>query len=148
MGTPPLRHPLGRIDLVIRDPSPAFSQDVALDLPTIQRAWPTFENLFDSLQGRRFLGLVDETNRRYHLCCLRLERDIAPPAKLVKTIVPGGPYLRLRLKGEPPAIYERIGAAFDVLADHTTIDLARPMIEEYRSAHRVDCLLPTTDTDL
>ena len=50
---------LGTIANVARDDTPALSREVPLDLPAIQEAWPAFESAFDSLQGRRMMGLID-----------------------------------------------------------------------------------------
>jgi hypothetical protein len=141
MAIPP-DHPLGRIEVVNREAAEAFSRDVPLDLPAIQRAWPEFERSFASLRGRRFLGLIDEAEQRYRLCSLRTNQDTDPPAGLGRTTVPGGTYLRLRLNGDPPDIYTSIGAAFEVLHQHMTRDPDRPLIEYYRAARQVDCLLP------
>ncbi|GGF50666.1 hypothetical protein GCM10010922_28220 [Microbacterium sorbitolivorans] len=62
--------------------------------------------------------------------------------KLDETTIPGGLYLRLRLRGNAPEIYEQISPAFDALfalADH---DSARPHIEYYKREGEMDCLLP------
>jgi hypothetical protein len=58
-------------------------------------------------------------------------------------VVPGGSYLRERLRGEPPAVYDRIPAAFDALQSRALRDPARPGIESYRRRDVVDVLLPT-----
>ena len=43
--------------------------------------------------------------------------------------LPGGRYLRARLRGEPPAVYERIGPTFTALVRRATPDERRPSIE-------------------
>ena len=53
----PTNHDLGRIDVIELDDTPALSRDVTLNIATIQAAWPDFESSFDSLQGRRMMGL-------------------------------------------------------------------------------------------
>jgi DNA gyrase inhibitor GyrI len=56
--------------------------------------------------------------------------------------LPGGRYLRLRLEGEPPAVYEQIAPSFEALARQAAIDSARPSIEFYRRRNLIDLLLP------
>lgn len=131
-----------RIDVVVLEDAPALSRDVPLDIPTIQGAWPAFEAAFDSLRGRRMMGLVHAADGVYRMASVRLERDGATPADMDETVVPGGAYLRLRLRGEAPGVYELIEPAFEVLfglADH---DPDRPHIEHYRRAGEIDCLVP------
>lgn len=138
----PTMHALGRIDVVTLEDAPALSRDVPLDTEAVQAAWPLFEAAFDALRGRRMMGLVHEDEDVYRMASIRLERDVEIPADMVETVIPGGAYLRLRLRGSAPAIYEDIGAAFEVLfalADH---DPDRPHIESYRRAGEIDCLVP------
>lgn len=144
----PVTHELGRIDVVTLADAPALSRDVPLDLDAIQAAWPVFESGFDSLQGRRMRGLVLRGQAIYRLSSLRLERDADNLLGLAETVIPGGDYLRLRLRGEPAEVYGRIGRAFEVLFasaddDH---DAARPHIESYRREGEVDCLVPIRPT--
>jgi hypothetical protein len=97
---------LGRIAQVAREDAPALSKDVPLDLAAIQQAWPAFEAAFDSLHGRRMMGLIDNRAGTYRLCTERLPRDLENPLGLDETTIPGGRYLRLRLigvKALPPA---------------------------------------------
>lgn len=48
------------------------------------------------------------------------------------------------LRGEPPALYERIPAAFAALEAAGTRDSQRPGIEAYRRRDELDLLLPVT----
>jgi hypothetical protein len=137
-----MTHELGRIDLVTREDAAAFSRDVPLDIEAVQAAWPAFEAGFDSLHGRMMMGLVYGGDGVYRMTSVRLERDSDAPTDTDETIIPGGAYLRLRLRGSAPAIYEHIEPAFEVLfglADH---DSDRPHIEHYRRAGEIDCLVP------
>ena len=136
---------LGRIATVTREDTPALSRDVPLDIAAIQEAWPAFESGFDSLQGRRMMGLIDNRSATYRLCTERLPRDADNPLRLDETTIPGGPYLRLRLIGEAPGVYGQIGAAFDELFEHADHDPDRPLIEFYRREGEVDCLVPVID---
>lgn len=138
----PMTHDLGRIDIVTIVETPALSRDVALDIDAVQAAWPAFEGAFDSLQGRRMMGLVYGGDAVYRLASVRLDRDTHNPLGLDETSIPGGDYLRLRLRGEAAEVYGQISAAFEALfalADH---DSDRPHIESYRREGEVDCLVP------
>lgn len=137
-------HELGRIEPVERKDVPALSRDVTLDLAAIRAAWPRFENAFDSLRGRQMFGLVYNQQQIYRLSTVRLDRDADNPLGLDETSIPGGRYLRLRLLGEPPEIYSKIGAAFDALFEHADHDPSRPLFEYYRREGQVDCLAPIT----
>ncbi|WP_311259850.1 GyrI-like domain-containing protein [Microbacterium sp. WCS2018Hpa-9] len=138
----PVTHELGRIDVVTLVDAPALSRDVALDIEAVQSAWPAFERAFDSLQGRRMLGLVYGGNAVYRLACVRLARDAENALGLDETTIPGGDYLRLRLRGEAPDVYGQISDAFDVLFARANHDAERPHIEAYRREGEVDCLVP------
>jgi hypothetical protein len=133
---------LGGIANVTRQDTAALSMEVPLDIATIQEAWPTFESGFDSLHGRRMMGLIDNRAGTYRLCTERLARDRENPLGLDETTIPGGLYLRLRLIGDPPGIYGQIGPAFDELFEHADHDPTRPLIEFYRREGEVDCLVP------
>jgi hypothetical protein len=133
---------LGTIASTTREDTPALSRDVPLEIAAIQEAWPVFEAAFDSLHGRRMMGLIDNRAGTYRLCTERLPRDADNPLGLDETTIPGGQYLRLRLIGEPPAVYGQIGAAFEELFEHADHDPSRPLIEFYRREGEVDCLVP------
>jgi DNA gyrase inhibitor GyrI len=62
---------------------------------------------------------------------------------LERATIPGGRYRRARLKGEPPAVYERIGRTFEEMAAAIAdLDRARPWIEFYRARDEIDLLIP------
>ena len=132
----------GRISNVTREDTAALSSEVPLDLAAIQEAWPAFESGFDSLHGRRMMGLIDNRAGTYRLCTERLPRDNENSLALDETTIPGGSYLRLRLIGDPPGVYGQIAAAFDELFEHADHDPTRPLIEFYRREGEVDCLVP------
>ncbi len=123
-----------------REDQVVLSRDVALDVPTLQAAWPEFESAFDSLQNRRMMGLIFNQDNVYLLATSQLERDADIRCGLAESVVPGGDYLRLRLVGEPPAIYASIAAAFDTLFEHADHDPGRPLIEFYRREGEIDCM--------
>ena len=113
---------LGRIANVTRKDTAALSREVPLDLAAIQGAWPAFESGFDSLRGRRMMGLIDNRAGTYRLCTENLPRDKENPLGLDETTIQGGRYLRLRLIGDPPGVYGKIAEAFDELFEHADHD--------------------------
>jgi hypothetical protein len=135
-----MHSPLGRIDRVDRKPVAALSRDVPPD--EIQAEWPRFEGAFDSLRGRKMLGLMFGDRELYRLATARLERDGGNSLGLEETVIPGGPYLRLRLRGEVPDVYDSIGQAFDDLMEYADHDPDRPLIEYYIHEGQIDCLVP------
>jgi DNA gyrase inhibitor GyrI len=56
--------------------------------------------------------------------------------------LPGGRYLRARLRGDPPDVYDRIAPTFDELTSEATPDTSRPSLEYYRRNDEIDLLLP------
>jgi hypothetical protein len=56
--------------------------------------------------------------------------------------LPGGTFLRARLRAEPPELYQRIGPTFDALSGAAEPDLDRPSLEYYRRRDEVDLFLP------
>jgi predicted transcriptional regulator YdeE len=106
----------------------------------IRRVWDALERLVP-LHGRRFYGTVDVRAGEYR-ACVELREGDAVPDGLERGTIPGGTYLRARLRGEPPAVYERIPAVFDELVAAAEPDPARPSIEHYRRRDEIDLLLP------
>jgi len=107
----------------------------------IQHAWAKFE-VAAGLKGRKFFGALDNAAREYRVCAqLRREDDPEALGFEVGTL-PGGTYLRTRLQGEPPAIYERIPSTWEELVKEAAFDASRPTIEFYRSRDVIDLLLP------
>lgn len=133
---------LGRVDEVTREDVAVLSRDIADEIAEIQAAWPAFEAALDSLRGSHMFALVYEGRNVYRLCSQQLERDMDNALGLDETVIPGGRYLRLRLRGTPPAIYEQIGPAMELLLGRADRDPARPLIEHYKREDVVDCLVP------
>lgn len=114
------------------------TRDLAGD---IQGGWARLEQLVGT-KGRKFYGALDPPTGEYWACVEMKEGDDPPALGLELTILPGGRYLRARLKGEPPAVYQQIGPTFEALARAVTLDPTRPSIEFYRERDEIDCLLP------
>ena len=89
--------------------------EVADVLDEIQQGWPRLETMFDSLRGRHFLATVHPELATYRPSVECREGDDAGVLGLSTWTVPGGKYLRKRLRGEPPALYAGIGPAADLL---------------------------------
>ena len=109
-------------------------------LEGIRRAWAELEAVVP-LRGRHFYGAFDAAANDYRACFEIREGDELSPA-LESGTLPGGRYLRARLSGEPPALYERIGPVFDQMAQAAKPDLSRPGIEYYRRHNEIELLLP------
>ena len=106
----------------------------------IRRAWDELEAVVD-LHGRHFYGAFDPVADDYRACVELRDGDALAPG-LESGTLPGGRYLRARLRGEPPGIYERIKPTFDALIAHTPPDTSRPSLEHYRRHDEIDLLLP------
>jgi hypothetical protein len=109
-------------------------------LPEITRAWNELEAVV-ALRGRHFYGAYDPIANDYRACVEVREGDELAPG-LESGTLPGGRYLRARLRGEPPGIYERIKPTFDELMREATADESRPSLELYRRHDEIDLLLP------
>ena len=109
-------------------------------LEHIRRAWDELEAVVD-LRGRRFYGAFDPVADDYR-ACVELREGDEPVPGLEHGTLPGGRYLRARLRGEPPGIYGRIGPMFEQLTQNTKPDLSRPSLEHYRRRDEIDLLLP------
>jgi hypothetical protein len=107
----------------------------------MREAWERLEGLVGT-RGRKFFGAFYPPTKEYRVC-VQVKDDDDPDALGLETgTLPGGGYLRARLRGEPPAIYDRIGPTFEELARTTTSDDTRPSIEFYRRYDEIDLLLP------
>jgi hypothetical protein len=109
-------------------------------LEHIRRAWDELESVV-ALRGRHFYGAFDPVAEDYRACVEVRDGDGLVPG-LESGALPGGRYLRARLRGEPPAIYERIRPTFDALVEQATPDETRPSLEHYRRHDEIDLLLP------
>ena len=109
-------------------------------LDEIARAWSELEALV-VLRGRHFYGAYDPVADDYRACVEVREGDELVPG-LGSGTLPGGRYLRARLRGEPPDVYERIKPTFDALAAREAPDESRPSLEHYRRHDEIDLLLP------
>jgi hypothetical protein len=109
-------------------------------LEEIGRAWNELESVV-ALRGRHFYGAYDPVADDYRACVEVREGDELAPG-LESGTLPGGRYLRARLRGDPPGIYERIKPTFDELMREAAADETRPSVEHYRRHDEIDLLLP------
>ncbi len=106
----------------------------------IRRAWDELEAVV-ALRGRHFYGAFDPVANDYRACVEVREGDELVDG-LESGTLPRGRYLRTRLHGEPPAVYERIGPTFDEMVRERKPDTSRPSLEHYRRYDEIDLLLP------
>ena len=110
----------------------------------IARLWERLEGLV-GVRGRKFFGAFDASTREYRACVQMRDGDDPTALGLESGALPGGRYLRARLLGEPPEVYERIGPTFAALAMAAHPDETRPSIEFYRRRDEIDLLLPVAE---
>jgi len=110
------------------------------ELADIRRAWAELEAAV-ALCGRRFYGAFDPAANDYRACVEVREGDEPAPG-LESGTLPGGRYLRARLHGDPPGVYERIAPTFEELTRQAEPDESRPSLEYYRRNDEIDLLLP------
>ena len=94
------------------------------------------------LKGRKFYGAFYEDAEEYRACVLQMPDDDPGALELEVGSLPGGTYLRARIRGEAPQIYEKIEPTFQFMFQCAQRDLSRPQIEFYRSHGEIDCLMP------
>jgi predicted RNA-binding protein with PIN domain len=106
------------------------------------RVWERLRSAVPDVASRRCYGAFYPPSSEYR-ACIELG-DFAEDAKLglESAVLPGGTFLRARLRGEPSKIYPQIGPTFDALSKAAEPDLDRPSLEYYRRPGEVDVLLP------
>lgn len=133
------------IDRVERDETPVMFVRGNDDQADIGRAWAELEEVVGSLKGRKFYGAVDKDGSEYRACVEIRDGDDPAALGLEAGSLPGGTYLRARIGGEPPRVYELIVPAFQELARTAARDDSRPEIEFYRRHDAIDLLMPVAD---
>ena len=114
------------------------------DQAGITRGWAELEAAVGSLRGRKFYGAFGAPSGEYRVC-VQLRQDDQPDVLgLDVGTLPGGRYLRVTLRGEPPAVYAFIAPTFERLSKRADSDVSRPGIEFYRRRDTIDLLLPVT----
>jgi hypothetical protein len=104
-------------------------------------AFDRLEAYLPGLKGRKFYGTLHAGEYR---ACVALEDQDSPEVWGLPTwTIPGGPYVRQKLKNWTERVSE-IGAIFDRLAEENTADPDRPTVEYYRSQDELHLLLPVS----
>jgi hypothetical protein len=106
------------------------------------RVWQRLESVLVDLTGRKVYGAFYPSSSEYR-ACVEIA-DLAEDARLglESAVLPGGTYLRARLRGEPEELYPQIGPVFDALSATARPDQERPSLEYYRRRDEIDLLLP------
>ena len=128
--------------LVVRTATAVRYVEVPDALDDIRTAWPTLETAVGSLTGRHFLAAFDPVAGWYRACVEVGAAGSAAERRLPETVVPGGRFLRVRLRGEPPDVYDEIAPAYRLLESSARRDDSRPSLELYRRRDEVDVLMP------
>ncbi len=128
---------------VERDDVQVMFLQTADDVPAMRRGWERLEAVV-GLRGRSFFGAFYPSTREYRVCAQVKEGDDPAALGLEAGTLPGGRYLRARLRGEPPQVYDRIGPTFQALIEAAAPDESRPSIEHYRRRDEIDLLLPVS----
>lgn len=96
--------------------------------------------------GRRRPGRMDQQDRCAFAHVVEVQVaavDDDPRALgLQPGTLPGGKYVRVRLKGEPPAVHDLIPKTMQSLANRPDRDPVRPQLEFYRRRDEIDLLVP------
>lgn len=87
-------------------------------------------------------GQIDPRQDTYTVCTPLRGDDHPDRLGLQRGTLAGGSYLRGRLIGQPPHIYERIADGIAELEAMMAGDDARPLIEFYRRRDQVELWLP------
>jgi hypothetical protein len=132
------------MDQVVREPVEVMFIRTNDDVAEFGPAWQRLEELVGT-RGRKFFGAFYPATQEYRVC-VQIQQGDDPTALGLETgTLPAGRYLRERIRGEPPALYERIAPTFQELLKHATSDETRPSIEFYRRHDEIDLLLPVVD---
>ena len=130
------------ISEVRREPVDVMFLEVADTQTGITEGWQRLEGLIGDLRGRHFFGTVEVQTHLYRVCVQQRDEDHPARLGLASGRIPGGRYLRLRLRREPPALYQDIAPAVGRLEATSPRDGTRPIIEHYRSRDEIDVLMP------
>lgn len=132
---------VGTPDRISRSDVSVMQQSTIDDLPHIQALWPTFEELV-GLRGRKMYALIDTAQKTYTVCTPIREGDDPEHFGLAAGVLAGGSYLRGRIVGEPPGVYESIGPGLAELQAIGPVDPGRPLVEFYRRRDQIELWLP------
>jgi hypothetical protein len=124
--------------LLTREDTPVHYIAGPDEIAGIREAWRRLEEVV-ALRGRRFFGVVWPDG--VYWAAVEAKHGV-DDGDLAAGVIPGGAYTRSRLRGEPPAVYERIGPEMEALEASTRRDPDRPGLEHYRRRDEIDLLVP------
>jgi hypothetical protein len=136
--------PLGSAGVVVRQDVQVMFLRTRDAVDHIRAGWDRLERIVGT-RGRKFYGAMHVPTAEYWVCVEMKKDDDATALGLETATLPGGRYVRARLKGDPPAIYDQIGPTFNALERVVTPDPTRPEIEFYRARDEIDLLVPILD---
>jgi DNA gyrase inhibitor GyrI len=64
--------------------------------------------------------------------------------EFTRSVIPGGTYARVRLRGEPAEMSAKIGPTFERVAESVEVDPDRPWLEYYRRHDEVQLFVPVS----
>ena len=113
----------------------------------VEQFGPAFQRLEELVgtRGRKFYGAFYPRERAYRACVVMQDGDDVGALGVEAGTLPGGRYLRTRLRGDPPELYGRIAPTFDKLVAMAAPDESRPSLEFYRRHDELDLFLPIAD---
>jgi len=110
-------------------------------------AFALLESRLPTLKGRRFYGTFRMTpdGEEYWACVARKEEDDPKAMQLETGVIPGGWYVRKKVRnwekvvqeGQLPAIFEEL-----IRRNADNIDESRPSVELYRSRDELLAMMP------
>lgn len=133
-----------KIDRVERRDVDVLSLTCTDDPAEFPAAWARLERAIGSPRARTFYGAFTP-GVEYRVCVERTAADDADALGLEPWTLPGGTYVRTRLREEPPEVYGLIAPTFEQLLARSEPDPSRPSIEHYRGRDEIDLLLPVAN---
>ena len=113
----------------------------------VEQFGPAFQRLEELVgtRGRKFYGAFYPREKEYRACVVAQDGEDAAALGVEAGTLPGGRYLRARLRGEPPELYGRIAPTFEQLVGLAEADQTRPSLEFYRRRDELELFLPIED---
>lgn len=109
------------------------------------RAFERLEATLPSLRGRKFYGVFDPITGEYRACVATEEGDDPAVPGRSSAVIPGGTYLRARLRGPLAETTARISETLAAMATAATPDPGRRAVEFYRRSDELVVLFPVLD---
>jgi hypothetical protein len=141
-----LKTEMGILSIIFMEDEEMWIKEIQNTNEEIQINWKTFPHIFPTLQGHKFYGFGTEQpgSGKYYLCSTISENDPKIINGLGKRKISFGNYVRYRLNGETPELFNHVGTAISYMLEKygRYFDTKRPIMEYYRSNKSIDCLMP------